>query len=559
MSSERPGPAVTAPIALDPTVPLPEGDVTANGALPEAVHAVEAGALDHGTDHAEATEPSPVAVAQPEPGTQQLHHLSPRRLIALVPKPLRHAMTAFVSLLIVIYFLVPALLNARKSLSLLGHISVLWLVAGIGFEAAALYAYARLTRTLTPPDGPDLWTLFRIDMSTLAASHVLPGGTAPGTSLGYRLMTSAGMTGPDAGFAMATQGIGSAVVLNVLLWLALVISIPIAGTKPGYVVVALVSVLLLAFFAGIIYLLTKGEELAARVLRAAARPIPRLQPEKVEAVVRRIGARIRLLGRDREMLRSAIAWAAANWLLDAASLWAFVAAFGNYMNPVYLFVAYGVGNVLAAIPLTPGGVGLVEAAVPAALAGFGLRHPDGVAYLAVIGWRLVNFWLPIPIGAAMYVSLRVDRQRVKHLVGREGLAQLRTIPEMTSPVIVPVPVVAEASAAAGIGGSSEAAAAPAEPQPPIEELAGEGRPLIDPRRWAARRRASASEVSPERIATQIAASEAARRRLRNALGSRDRSPAQRPGASTPPPATEPATGTAATEPATEPGGGTPTT
>jgi hypothetical protein len=27
----------------------------------------------------------------------------------------------------------------------------------------------------------------------------------------------------------------------------------------------------------------------------------------------------------------------------------------------------------------------------------------------VIGWRLVNFWLPIPVGAAAFVSLRVTR------------------------------------------------------------------------------------------------------------------------------------------------------
>jgi uncharacterized protein (TIRG00374 family) len=477
-----------------------------------------------------AGDPSSNGAGAPSGDARQLPHLHPRRLIAIVPKPLRHAFTGFLSLIIIIYFLIPALLHTRRSLSLLGQIDVLWLIAGIAFEAVALYAYACLTRTLTPPDGPNLWTLLRIDMSTLAVSRILPGGTAPGTSLGYRLMTSEGMSGADSGFVLASQGIGSAVVLNVLLWLALVISIPLAGTQPGYVAVALASVILLAFFAGLIYLLTKGEDIAARVLRAAVRPIPRVSPDAVEAVVRRIGARLRVLGRDREMLRKAVVWAAANWVFDAASLWAFVAAFGTYMNPIYLFVAYGVGNVLAAIPLTPGGVGLVEAAVPALLAGFGLRHPEGVAYIAVIGWRLVSFWLPIPIGAAMYVSLRVDRQRVRHLVGREGLAQLRTIPEMTSPVTVPVPVVGAGTGAASPGSTrgnfagpapaSDVAPQPAEPgaHPATahEELAEEVRPLVETRWWQRRSRQAASEASHERLASEIAASEAARTRLRNA-------------------------------------------
>ncbi len=32
-----------------------------------------------------------------------------------------------------------------------------------------------------------------------------------------------------------------------------------------------------------------------------------------------------------------------------------------------------------------------------------------MATLGVLGWRLVNFWLPIPAGAAAYVSLKVPR------------------------------------------------------------------------------------------------------------------------------------------------------
>jgi hypothetical protein len=40
------------------------------------------------------------------------------------------------------------------------------------------------------------------------------------------------------------------------------------------------------------------------------------------------------------------------------------------------------------------------------LVGFG--SPRGVAILGVITYRLVNFWLPIPVGALSYLSLRVE-------------------------------------------------------------------------------------------------------------------------------------------------------
>ena len=84
---------------------------------------------------------------------------------------------------------------------------------------------------------------------------------------------------------------------------------------------------------------------------------------------------------------------------------AFIAAFGSTVNPIELFAAYGIANVAGALPLTPGGLGVVDSAAPLLLVGFGVTR--SVATLGVLAWRLVNFWLPIPVGALSYVSLKV--------------------------------------------------------------------------------------------------------------------------------------------------------
>jgi hypothetical protein len=121
-------------------------------------------------------------------------------------------------------------------------------------------------------------------------------------------------------------------------------------------------------------------------------------------LVHRVAARLRALVADRGLLYSATGLAAANWLLDAASLWVFVLAYGSRVDVDALLVSYGLANVLAAIPLTPGGLGVVEAVLTSSLVGFGT--PRGAAILGVISWRLVNFWLPIPAGGLAYLSLR---------------------------------------------------------------------------------------------------------------------------------------------------------
>ncbi len=332
-------------------------------------------------------------------------HRRPAWLPKLV-KPVRRGVLLFALVLIVEYLVVPELVGASKDLYLLGRVNAVWLAAGVVLEAVSLFCYAVLTKVLLPKGRqPNLWTLFRIDLSAAAVAHVIPAGTLGTAALGYRLFTSEGISGNDAGVMMAAKGLGSTVVLNVLLWLSLVISIPLAGFHPIYGTVAIIGTVVLLGIGALVVGVTRGVGLATRVLRAVGDKIPGLSGEKVEHAIREASNTLKMLGRDKRILFWSLTWASLNWLLDAASLWCFVAAFGHLMNPVELFAAYGIANIAGALPITPGGLGVVDSAAPLLLVGFGITR--SVATLGVIGWRLVNFWLPIPTGALAYVSLKV--------------------------------------------------------------------------------------------------------------------------------------------------------
>jgi uncharacterized protein (TIRG00374 family) len=312
-----------------------------------------------------------------------------------------------VAAVLVEYLVLPQLAGARKAVHMLGRVQPGWLVAGVVLEAAAIASYAELTRTLLPLGRrPRRTTLVRITMSTLGLSHVVPGGSAVGTSMGYRLLTTAGVQGTDAGFAIATESLGSAVVLNMLLWVGLIVSIPIRGFNPVYGTAAVLGALLLALVGGAVVALTKGEERLATVVCKVADHVPFLDGEDVSSLLHRVAVRLRGLATQPPLVGRAVLWAALNWLFDMASLWVFLAAFGHRVGPDALLISYGVANVLAAIPVTPGGLGVIETVLTATLVGFGT--PRTVALLGVVSYRLVNFWLPIPLGALSYLSLRVD-------------------------------------------------------------------------------------------------------------------------------------------------------
>lgn len=322
--------------------------------------------------------------------------------------PLRWAVAVIVLLFVLEYLLLPDIANARKSISLLGRVNIAGLLAGVALEAAALVAYAELSHTVFSPGAPRRSVLFRVNMSSLAVSHVVPGGTAPGTAVAYRLLTELDVPSGTVAFGLATQGVGSAVVLNAIFWLALLVSIPFTRYNPLYGFAAIAGLILFALFAGTVILLTRGQHRALDTLHGWAAKVPLVNPNRLTALVQTIADRLQVLLRDRALLVHALEWAALNWLLDAASLWVFVLSFGRAVSPIDLLVAYGLANILAVIPITPGGLGVVEGVLIPTLVGF--HVPKAIAILGVLSYRLVNFWLPIPVGGGAYLSLRFGKE-----------------------------------------------------------------------------------------------------------------------------------------------------
>ncbi len=398
---------------------------------------------------------APVANGEPETGRSRSRYRW--RLwgiwLSLFAKPARRLALLFILVLVVEYLVVPELVGASKDLHLLGQVSVWWVAAGVVLEGVSLFCYAVLTKVLLPPGPkPSLSVLFRIDLSAAAVAHVIPAGTLGTAALGFKLFTSEGISGNDATVMMAAKGIGSTVVLNVLLWLSLVVSIPLAGFQPIYATVAIIGTVVLLGVGLLIFGVLRGAGLASRLVRVVGDKLPMVSGESLERAVLDAAHSFSLLARDRRVLIWSLVWASLNWLLDAASLWCFVAAFGHRANPIELFAAYGIANVAGALPLTPGGLGVVDSITPLLLVGFGVNR--SVATLGVLGWRVVNFWLPIPTGALAFVSLKLKPQSGSAI--RSALPRLlsfSTPQDSTADEPSEAALQAEAGGAEGAGGA----------------------------------------------------------------------------------------------------------
>jgi uncharacterized membrane protein YbhN (UPF0104 family) len=284
-------------------------------------------------------------------------------------------------------FVLPQLAGTGDAISLIGDLDPVLLVIGAVAEIASLACIAHLIRTLVPPDErPSLWTVNRIVLAARAVSRVVPGGAAAGGVMTYRLLRRVGVATGPAGFTVGAQSIESAAVLVAIMFTAMVASIPLTGLNPAYVSVASLGAVLLALVGFAVFMVTRDQGRSIRLARRLARTVRVLDPDRLEGLLRTLGAQLSdLAAEPRELLRH-VGWSAAYWLLDALALGVFLAAI---------------------LPITPGGLGVMEVTLSAALVGFGV--PSGIALLGVVSWRLVNYWLPIPFGAAAYVSLQIGR------------------------------------------------------------------------------------------------------------------------------------------------------
>jgi uncharacterized membrane protein YbhN (UPF0104 family) len=224
---------------------------------------------------------------------------------------------------------------------------------------------------------------FRTLLAQVAGSFVtlVTPAAVGGAALNIRYLQRRKIPAP---VAAASVGVAQVVgfVLHILL---LVIFAAIAGSSAGepitpprwayYVLAGLVVA------AGVVFALPAGR----RLLRA------RLSPTLGQVLPRLLE-----VAQQPRKLAEGIGGALLLSLCYILCLAACVAAFGRSVPIASIGVVYLTGSAIGSILPTPGGIGGVEAALTAGLTAAGL--PGTVAVSAVLLFRLLTFWLPVPFG-----------------------------------------------------------------------------------------------------------------------------------------------------------------
>lgn len=307
--------------------------------------------------------------------------------------------------LISLYFLLPGLLDVFTSWRELFTLTPWWVGVAVGFVAASFVAIWELQRIALRTRS---W--FAVGTSQLAGNafgRVVPGGMASAGALQYGMLARSGIARERV-----ASGLTAVSALSFAMLLALpVLSLPaiLGGTPIDR------GLAQSAYLGSGVFVLMLGAAAAAFVWDRPLRLVGRTVELALNRTVRRgrhvAGVPERLL-RERDAIRAALGlrWkmallaAVGRWGFDYLALVACVEAVGTDANPSLVLLAYCAASLLGMIPLTPGGLGFVEAGLTGTLALAGVGA--GASVVATLAYRLVSFWLPIPVGAAAYWLFR---------------------------------------------------------------------------------------------------------------------------------------------------------
>lgn len=275
----------------------------------------------------------------------------------------------------------------------------LWLGLAVALEGLSFASYIVMFGPIFCTGLP--WRRsWQIGGSELAMGSLVPASGIGGLALGAWILHSGGMDGEriarrSVAFFLIKSGVNfiAVAVLGAALAVGLFgpeLSLWLTAFPAAMATLALAAVVALP-------LLGPGEPAGAdasdsrRAIAATRR-----------ALINGAGEALRILrSGDPRVIAGSIGY----WAFDNAVLWATFKAFGLSPPITVILIGYLIGQLGGLLPI-PGGIGGIDGGLIGTLIVYGA--PAAGTAAAVLGYRVILFWLPLLVGGIAFAALRRD-------------------------------------------------------------------------------------------------------------------------------------------------------
>jgi putative heme transporter len=317
---------------------------------------------------------------------------------------------------LVVLFGLAAWFLAKRSNELSQAVDLLkrvdWRLIGMAvlFEAASMVVFARMQRWLLRAGGVNLplRTMVEITVAGNAIAATLPGGVAWAAAWAFGQLRRRGV----GRFLRVWVFLVAGAFSSFALFLVVALGIEVAGNRGPvanlrWAALGLAAIPVVGLAAGLMRRWRPVQVTETRIATLVDRKLPggHWVLKWVRSLFRNLDAVHLSPLRWAEVLGLAI----LNWLYDCAVLVCALLALHIQVPWRGIFVIYGITQIAATLPITPGGLVVVEGSLAGLLTAYGVDPQAALA--TVILYRIVSFWGLVPVGWAVWVGFDLMQRR----------------------------------------------------------------------------------------------------------------------------------------------------
>jgi len=296
----------------------------------------------------------------------------------------------------------------------LGDLNAAALLLMLPLQALSYYAVARLYKDYFKTQGEYLSVkkMCAIAIELNFVNHVFPSGGVSGFSYLSLRLKQEGISTAKSTLAQILRFALTFISFISLLFVGMLLLALRRHTSPLTILVAS-SITFLTFFGVIIAVyiisdekriksfvgfLPKAVNKVVGVFRSHNKGI--IDIEKVENTLTDLHKDYAILSKDWKQLKMPLVWSLVTNVCEVLTIYAVYMAFGEFINPGALILAYAVANFAGLIAILPGGVGIYEGLMTATLTSAGVDK--ALALSATVVYRVLSMIVFLPIGYVLY-------------------------------------------------------------------------------------------------------------------------------------------------------------
>lgn len=301
-----------------------------------------------------------------------------------------------------------------ETLSNLQNANFLWVALLVPIAATNHYSQARMYKAMFQILGHRFRTkaMFRLSLELNFVNNIFPSAGVSGFSyLGLR-MRDEDVSGGKTTLVQLMRFVLLFVSFQVFLGVGLIL-LAIGGDANDFVllVAGSLATLLLIGTGMLAYIVSSKARINSFftfVTKAINRLIQVFRPKHPETInisrVRRLFTDLhenyKIISKDFAQLKKPLTFALLANLAEVSAIFAMFLAFGEFVNPGAIIIAYAVANFAGIISVLPGGVGIYEALMTGVFATAGV--PAALSLPVVLAYRVVNMAIHLPPGYYFY-------------------------------------------------------------------------------------------------------------------------------------------------------------